>query len=58
MPHGSKALRRFNHLFSETTEAYHDASVRLGLSYSMMQILYTVYDYGDEIGRASCRERV
>lgn len=47
MPHGSKALRRFNHLLSETAEAYHDASVRLGLSYSMMQILYTVYDYGD-----------
>ena len=47
MPHGSKALRRFNHLFNETTEAYHDASVRLGLSHSMMQILYTVYDYGD-----------
>lgn len=47
MPHGSKALRRFNHLFNETTEAYHDASVRLGLSHSMMQILYTVYDYGN-----------
>ena len=38
MPHGSKALRRFNHLLSETAEAYHDASVRLGLSYSMMAV--------------------
>lgn len=47
MSHGSKALRRFNHLFNETTQAYHDASVRLGLSHSMMQILYTVYDCGD-----------
>lgn len=47
MSHSSKALRRFNHLINETEEAYHDASIRLGLSYSVMQILYTVYDYGD-----------
>lgn len=47
MEHSSKALRRLNHLLSETDAAYHEASVRLGLSDSVMQILYTVCNYGD-----------
>lgn len=46
MSHSSKALRRFNHLFSETNIAYHEAAARLGLSYSAMQILYAAYDDG------------
>lgn len=46
MTYSSKVLRRFNHLLSETTAAYHEVSVRMGLSYSMMQILYTICDYG------------
>lgn len=46
MTHSSKALKRFNHLLSETDAAYHEASARLGLPDSVMQILYTVCDYG------------
>lgn len=46
MTPSSKALKRSNHLFSETTAAYHEASLRLGLSDSVMQILYTICDSG------------
>lgn len=44
MPRSSRALRRFNYLLSETDAAYHEAASRLGLSDSVMQILYTVCD--------------
>lgn len=47
MEHSSKTLRRLNHLISETNAAYHEVSVRLGLSDSIMQILYTICAYGD-----------
>ena len=43
----SDALRRFNHLQSELTMLYHNASVRLGLSDSAMQILYTICCEGE-----------
>ena len=47
MSYSSEALKRFNYLLSETTTVYHDAAARLGLSYSVMQILYTVCSDGD-----------
>lgn len=36
-------MKRFNHLTSEINAVYHEAAVRLGISDSAMQILYTVY---------------
>lgn len=42
MTQSSKALKRYNHLLSETNAAYHELSVQLGLSDSVMQILYTI----------------
>lgn len=41
-------LKRFNYLISEIGELYHEASVCLGISDSIMQILYTLYVYGDQ----------
>ncbi len=43
----SDALRRFNHLQSELTMLYHNSSVKLGLSDSAMQILYTICCEGE-----------
>lgn len=40
-------LKRFNYLISEIGELYHEASVRFGMSDSAMQILYTLYVYGE-----------
>lgn len=42
-----KGLKRYNYLIAETNSAYHDLALKLGLSDSAMQILYTVCDYGD-----------
>lgn len=42
----SKALKRFNYLSVEIGAAYHEMSLKLGLSDSAMQILYTVCDCG------------
>ena len=42
----SKALGRFNYLLGETTAAYREVSARLGLSHSVMQILYAVLEGG------------
>lgn len=39
-------IKRFNHLTSEINAAYHEAAVRLGISDSAMQILYTVCSCG------------
>ncbi len=47
----SRELKRFNHLMAETSSAYHDASLRLGLPDSAMQILYTIIS---DDGRQSC----
>ena len=46
--HINQELNRFNYLIAETNAAYHEASLRLGLSDSAMQILYTVCNYGEE----------
>lgn len=39
-------MKRFNYLTSELNAAYHEAAVKLGLSDSAMQILYTVCSFG------------
>ena len=44
----SKELRRYNYLLSETDAAYHEASVKTGLSDSVSMILYTLYENGGE----------
>ena len=54
MAHSSSAMRRFNHLVSETDAVYHEVSARLGLSDSVMQILYILYDFPD--GRCALQE--
>lgn len=46
-------LRRFNYLCSEIDAAYHDASVKCGLSNSEMDILYTIYDKGEGCSQSS-----
>ena len=42
-----KEMRRFNYLISETNAAYHEAALKLGMSDSVMQILYTICNSGD-----------
>ena len=42
-----KTLKRMNHLISEINAGYHDASLRLGISDSVCQILYTICNVGD-----------
>lgn len=43
----SKELRRFNHLLGETDGVYHDLAVRMGLSDSVMRILYSLCGEGE-----------
>ena len=43
----SKEMKRYNHLCSEIDGAYHEMSVKQGLSDSAMRILYTICDAGD-----------
>ena len=43
----SKALKRYNSLFVEMQTAYHEISLKLGLSDSAMFILYAILDSGD-----------
>ena len=40
-------MKRFNYLMAETNAAYHEAAWKLGLSDSVMQILYAVCNSGD-----------
>ena len=44
----SNELKRFNSLISEIDEAYHDVALKLGLSDSVMQILYIICNEGRE----------
>lgn len=53
MVSGSKALRRFNHLLNETQAAYRETAAALGLSDSVMRILYALWDSD---GRCPLRE--
>ena len=43
----SQNMRRFNHLTGEIGAVYHAAALKLGLTDSVMQILYTIYDSGE-----------
>ncbi len=43
----SKDMERLNYLTSEIDEVYHDAALRMGLSDSAMNILYTICVAGD-----------
>lgn len=42
----SEGMRRFNHLVTETDAVYHEAALRMGMSDSIMQILYVLCDKG------------
>lgn len=42
----STFMKRFNYLLGETNAVYHDMAQRLGLSDSIMQILYSICDNG------------
>lgn len=44
----SRELRRYNYLVGETEAIYHELSLRMGLSDSAMQILYTICDCGGD----------
>lgn len=48
-------MKRLNDLICETDAAYHEASVRLGIADSVMQILYTICR-GEEQGSCSIQE--
>ncbi len=43
----SKVMKRYNYLLGELDAVYHDMSLKLGLSDSAMNILYTICDQGD-----------
>ena len=45
--HILEEMQRLNYLLSEINAAYHEASQRLGLSDSTMQVLYVVCNYGE-----------
>lgn len=42
----SQSIKRFNHLTGEIDAVYHSAAVKLGLSDSVMSVLYTMCDCG------------
>ncbi len=46
-PSASKEIKRYNHLASEIDAAYHEMSLKLGMSDSAMIILYTICCCGD-----------
>lgn len=43
----SKEMKRFNHLLGEIEAAYHELSLKQGLSDSAAQILYTICNEGE-----------
>lgn len=40
-------MKRFNHLLGEIESVYHEMALRFGQSDSVMNILYTICDYGE-----------
>ena len=44
----SKIMKRQNYLLGEMNAAYHEISLKLGLSDSAMIVLYTICDQGDQ----------
>lgn len=45
--HLSKEIKRLNYLLNEIEAVYHEASLKLGLSDSIMKILYAICDHGE-----------
>ena len=45
--HSLSSLKRYNHLVGEIEAAYHEASLRMGISDSVSKILYTICNVGD-----------
>lgn len=43
----SRDMKRFNHLLGEIEAVYHEMALKFGQSDSVMNILYTICDYGD-----------
>ena len=43
----SPALSMFNHIYKEFNEIYHEATLKMGLSDSAFDILYSIVDLGD-----------
>lgn len=46
-PDMSTTLREFNHLFKESNDIYHTAALKLKLSDSALEILYSIVELGD-----------
>lgn len=43
----SPALSMFNHIYKEFNEIYHEVTLKMGLSDSAFDILYSIVDLGD-----------
>lgn len=46
MDYVSKEMKRFNYLISEINSVYHEIALKLGLSDSAMQVIYTICSNG------------
>lgn len=44
----SNKMKRYNYLVSEIEAVYHESSIRLGISDSVLRILYTICDQGEK----------
>lgn len=44
----SKEMKRYNHLLGEIDAVYHKAALTLGISDSILKILYTICNIGDD----------
>lgn len=58
-PYISNSLKEFNRIYKKTNEIYHDIALRLGLSDSAFDILYSISELGDgclqkDICNATC----
>lgn len=58
-PYISNPLKEFNRIYKKTNEIYHDIALRLGLSDSAFDILYSISELGDgclqkDIYNATC----
>ena len=58
-PYISNPLKEFNRIYKKTNEIYHDIALRLGLSDSASDILYSISELGDgclqkDICNATC----
>lgn len=43
----TEGMKRYNYMMSELDAAYHEASLKLGLSDSAMQVLYAICNHGE-----------